>query len=233
MHASPASSSDVRRSAVASAPVLFLFAWAAVRVLAPGVVPRLIREDGAFEYLQVLLYAATAVLALRVALGATDPGVRWAFVLLSVAAAIVTLEEISWGQRLLGFETPPEIASRNTQDEMSLHNLGPLQRLLHPAYIGVGLVAGLGWLAVRRSAGAGAARLRAVLPGPSTALYFLSVAAFYAYVEATGWPEEGWLRIQDQEVFETLLAAGFAAFALERGRRPASRSREASRPDTG
>jgi len=225
--------SESRRGAVALAPVAFLAAYAAVRLLRPDLVPRLIREDGAFEYLQVLLYAATAVLALRASLRATDPFVRWSFVVLCVAAGVVTLEEVSWGQRLLGFDTPSEIARRNTQDEMSLHNLGPLQRLLHPAYIVVGLVAGLGWLTVRRGAGRPAALLRGVLPGPATMLYFLPVAAFYAYVEATGWPETGWLRIQDQEVFETLLAAGFAAFALERGRRRAPRPGEADGPDTG
>ncbi|MGB8983581.1 MAG: hypothetical protein WCC12_17060, partial [Anaerolineales bacterium] len=36
-------------------------------------------------------------------------------------------EEISWGQRILGFETPETLAQVNKQDELNLHNLSVLE----------------------------------------------------------------------------------------------------------
>lgn len=197
-------------------PVLFLGAYGLARLFIPGLVPRLIREDGAFEYLQVLLYALAGAGALIVAIRSSDGRVRWLFAVLAAGCAFVVLEEVSWGERLLGFEPPDAIRASNTQDEMSLHNLRPVQGLLHPAYIVVGLAAGLGWLVAARLREHRRSLARTVLPGAETALYFLPVAAFYLYMEIMGLPQTGWLRIQDQEVFETLLAMGFAVFTWVR-----------------
>jgi hypothetical protein len=36
-------------------------------------------------------------------------------------------EEISWGQRIFGFETPETLAQVNKQDELNLHNLSVLE----------------------------------------------------------------------------------------------------------
>lgn len=201
------------------APLAFLAGYAVVRVAAPEAVPRLIKEDGALEYLQVLLYAAAACVALLVAIRSHSTWVRWAFVVFGLACAFVALEEVSWGERLLGFDPPESIRNLNTQDEMSLHNLAPVQRFLHFAYILAGIVAGLGWWVAKGLP----ARLRrevgAILPDRHTALLFLPVAGFYAYMEITGLPTVGWLRSQDQEVFETLFAGGCAVFAWRRLRR--------------
>ena len=210
---------------VAVAPLVFLAAYAAVRVAAPDLVPRLIKEDGVLEYAQVLLYGAAAGLALVVAARWRGQRIAWAFLLFAFACALVAFEEISWGERLLGFDPPEAIRAHNTQDEMSFHNLAPLQRILHPAYILIGLVGGLGWrLASRLPAGRLRRDLRLLLPDRRTTLYFLSVAVFYIWMEFTGRPTTGWLRSQDQEVFETLLAAGFAVFAWTRWRSSASPS---------
>jgi hypothetical protein len=51
---------------LALTPLVFLAGYAALRVAAPQAIPRLIKEDGALEYSQVLLYAGTACLALLV-----------------------------------------------------------------------------------------------------------------------------------------------------------------------
>lgn len=208
---------------VAVAPLGFLAAYAAVRVAAPDLVPRLIKEDGVLEYAQVLLYGAAAGFALVVAARWRGQRLAWAFLLFALACALVAVEEVSWGERLLGFDPPEAIRMHNTQDEMSLHNLVPVQRVLHPAYILVGLVGGLGWR-LARSLPEGRIRreLGTLFPDRRTTLYFLSVAVFYVWMEVTGRPTAGWLRSQDQEVFETLLAAGFAVFAWTRWRSAAS-----------
>ena len=214
---------------IAFAPLVFLAAYAAVRVAAPDLVSRLIKEDGVLEYAQVLLYGAAAGFALVVATRWRGQRLAWAFLLFAFACGLVAVEEISWGERLLGFDPPGAIRAHNTQDEMSFHNLAPLQRILHPAYILVGLVGGLGWrLATRLPAGRLGRELRLILPDRRTTLYFLSVAVFYIWMEVTGGPTTGWLRSQDQEVFETLLAAGFAVFAWTRWRSVSSAFRETS-----
>lgn len=53
---------------------------------------------------------------------------RWFFVVLSLACLYVFMEEISWGQRVFGFETPELLKQHNLQREANLHNLlvGPM-----------------------------------------------------------------------------------------------------------
>jgi glucan phosphoethanolaminetransferase (alkaline phosphatase superfamily) len=199
------------------APLAFLAGYATVRVGAPDLVPRLIKEDGALEYLQVLLYATAACFSLLVAVRSHSSLFRWVFAVFGLACALVALEEMSWGERLLGFDPPESIRDLNTQGEMNLHNLAPVQRFLHLAYILAGLVAGLGW---RVAAGLPDGRLRrylgAILPDWYSVLFFLPVAVFYAYMEIIGFPTIGWLRSQDQEVFETLFAGGCVVFTWTR-----------------
>lgn len=198
-------------------PLAFLAGYAVVRVAVPGAVPRVIKEDGSLEYLQVLLYAIAGCIALLVAVRSHSSWVRWAFVVFGLACAFVALEEVSWGERLLGFDPPESIRDLNTQGEMNVHNLAPVQRFLHLAYILAGLVAGLGW---RVAAGLPDGRLRrylrAILPDRYTVLFFLPVAVFYAYMEIIGFPTVGWMRSQDQEVFETLFAGGCVVFTWTR-----------------
>ncbi len=48
---------------------------------------------------------------------------RWALLALAVVFAFGAGEEISWGQRLLGFATPDAVEAVNVQGEFTLHNL--------------------------------------------------------------------------------------------------------------
>ena len=83
-------------------------------------------EDGLYEYLTVVLLLATACV---LALAARDAGrqrSRASAVLIGLAAVLVAcfaMEEISWGQRLLGLETPEGLAAINHQEEINVHNL--------------------------------------------------------------------------------------------------------------
>ena len=47
---------------------------------------------------------------------------RWFFLFLSIACLYTVLEEISWGQRLLGFESPYVFDQYNLQQETNIHN---------------------------------------------------------------------------------------------------------------
>ncbi|TCK17155.1 tetratricopeptide repeat protein [Thiogranum longum] len=87
-------------------------------------------EDMYGEWTQTFLFATAFVLSLLLT---TSPNRRQRpfFILLSIALFYVVMEEISWGQRLFGFETPDFFRRYNLQDETNIHNLlvGPVSTL--------------------------------------------------------------------------------------------------------
>lgn len=87
-------------------------------------------EDLVGEWAQTYSFLAAAVLATIVSL--RQSRYRWFFALLALACSYVFLEEISWGQRIFGFDTPGFLKSRNLQGEANVHNLftGPHKTLL-------------------------------------------------------------------------------------------------------
>lgn len=105
------------------------------------------REDAFIEWLTVLaLFVGGAACAFRAFnLHRAKPA---RFTAMLCLASLVLLfgvgEEISWGQRLLGFETPEAILKHNSQGEANLHNLqfGELKvnKLLFGQALAVGMV---------------------------------------------------------------------------------------------
>jgi len=84
-------------------------------------------EDNFVENTQAgLLFAAAILFGLK--LPKIEKDFRILFAFLSLASAFLFLEEISYGQRLFGYETP-EAMSANEQNEVNLHNY-PLFMLL-------------------------------------------------------------------------------------------------------
>ncbi len=65
---------------------------------------------------------------------------RLAMAVLAVGMAVVAGEEISWGQRLLGYAMP-DFLSQNSQGEANVHNLRSVGRLLREANCGLLLLA--------------------------------------------------------------------------------------------
>ena len=72
------------------------------------------------------------------------------YVLFSVGLLFIAMEEVAWGQRLLGFETPPSLKEINRQDETTVHNIGPLQGRTEFMRLAFGLGGLLGVLASSR-----------------------------------------------------------------------------------
>lgn len=86
-------------------------------------------EEGVQEMLQSLTTAAGLVFALLGFALARRQGRGWLAAYLALAALCclyVTGEELSWGQHLLGWETPEGWAQINDQEETNLHNLGAI-----------------------------------------------------------------------------------------------------------
>ena len=87
-------------------------------------------EDLVGEWAQTYFFLAAAILSILVARPRSR--YRWFFIVLAIACSYVFLEEISWGQRIFGFETPEYLKARNLQGEANLHNLftGPHKTVL-------------------------------------------------------------------------------------------------------
>ncbi len=93
-----------------------------------------VEEDGPVEWLQFFGFLATSVLLAVASWRLARRGEIAAAVLLGIGALGmfgIAGEEISWGQRLLGLETPEALVEANHQGELNLHNITsfPMQRL--------------------------------------------------------------------------------------------------------
>ena len=82
----------------------------------------LMLEDSLFENSTAFLLFLTALLLLAIAMGRSGPG-RWLYILGTLAFVFGAGEEISWGQRIFGFETPHYLRDMNTHNEINLHNI--------------------------------------------------------------------------------------------------------------
>jgi hypothetical protein len=77
------------------------------------------KEDSFFEWLTAIFFLFTSVLCFI-----TFKRNKNIFVLgLAIMMFIGMGEEISWGQRIIGFKTPEELKSVNVQKETNIHNL--------------------------------------------------------------------------------------------------------------
>ena len=101
-------------------------------------------EDGLFENLTAVFYVSGSLFCL-IGFFASHRRSPWRvkYSLLGWAALLFFLgmEEISWGQRVFGVETPEFIASRNLQNETNLHNFSSIyvNRLFYSSVFLVGV----------------------------------------------------------------------------------------------
>lgn len=116
---------------------ILLFSLVLLVWLGFGQIPRtsvltLSAEDGVVESLGALAFFVGSAFFLRAFIESRGAGndfyffrTNWNLFLLVLALAFFfgAGEEISWGQRLIGWETPPSIAALNAQGETTIHNL--------------------------------------------------------------------------------------------------------------
>jgi len=180
-------------------------------------------EDNVAENLQVVFLLIATWAAGSVALGRWRRGealVGLAFAAFAVGAFFVAGEEISWGQRLLGIETPESVSEVNIQHELTLHNTYLLTPVFSFAQLFIGFLPALAALTPwqRLLPARLDAWRRAFVPGPALASYFLLIGAWrlyrYAFM-APGTP--AWIG-ELSEIPELALYAGLALFALDQRR---------------
>ena len=178
---------------------------------------RLAVEDGPVEYLTfgTLLWAAGVLLGRWWRFRENQPTVWRATLLLGALAAVFGAgEEISWGQRLFGWETT-EAFGANRQGETNVHNLEIAGLNLNRVVFTFGLGAALGLyflvlpVLARRSRAVGAWLTRFGVPvgGYRTAAWFIGGAAATALIPSL----DRW------EVLEVLVPVGALVVLFERG----------------
>jgi hypothetical protein len=131
---------------VALAPIVGAGAVAAAHFVRP-LYRFLTAEDSVLEWMQFFCLAATTVI-LALVVRALVRRREWAWAALFAAGAagvfLVAGEEISWGQRLFGLETPAGFQGVNTQGELNLHNVRGVLRVVNLAtLIGAGVLTAL------------------------------------------------------------------------------------------
>jgi xanthosine utilization system XapX-like protein len=87
-----------------------------------------IRENGLIEVATFLFAALAGLIGFYLSLLLVRrPAERVYFLLFGLVMIFIAGEEVSWGQWIEWFETPEWFREHNSQGEMNLHNLGPLQ----------------------------------------------------------------------------------------------------------
>lgn len=173
----------------------------------PGLYYALVREDSVLEWLQFCCYVAVAALGAWTAarVRRQSPWLAAAFALFALGGLLAAGEEVSWGQRLFGFGTPPEIAAVNNQDELNVHDVAEVQGKLNVALALASLYGLLAPLLVRRRS--------LVVPPLALAGAFFAMLA-YTCARAAFFPHPSHALAKFSEWPETCFAGALALFAL-------------------
>ncbi len=120
----------------------------------PVVYTRIITEDNWGENATALAFALTSALFLFLAWrtnGRASSLARLCWLGIGLGAGILAGEEMSWGQRFLGIETPEALRKINLQREFTLHNIDGITQLnLHGILVaGILTWAAVSWLPPR------------------------------------------------------------------------------------
>jgi hypothetical protein len=169
-----------------------------ILALPDATVDTLVREDDVVEWSgAIALFLGSALLFVSFLMARRDrpagmtPGGVWILLASSGILFFLGGEEISWGQRLFGWGTPPALRTANAQDETNIHNLGVFQgtkldgdRLFRIAWLCFFVVlplAAWAWPRVRRAVSARTLIAPAWMAGLFVSVWIASTAAVEAF----------------------------------------------------
>jgi len=204
------------------------------KVFSPDIYQYFIKEDSLSEYAQSIIYLLSSVFALSIAYRSLKSRLNLLGVLYGILALglfFISMEEISWGQRIFGIANPEYFDKHNVQGEMTLHNLAYVQPLLRHIYIAIAFYGSFSWiLTIALSPKAGFRWdnvLNFLTPPWYVAPYFFVCFCIYTflhyvrpYVFYTEFgrtlSEEFWffLHWRDEEHAELFLSLGFLFFTI-------------------
>ena len=141
------------------------------------------------------------------------------YYLITAAAFFVGMEEISWGQRLLGYEEPEFWSKHNVQSEFTFHNFGFFQEhLLHLSFIFASFIGSFCWVALRywqkKQTVEKPRKLdwSYLLPDWPISAFFYPTLIFYMVIDTELRDRYDFLRSADQEHWEFVMSLGILLF---------------------
>jgi hypothetical protein len=177
-------------------------------------------EDGIAETLQVILYAMALGLSFNVGRRLWLNGQRLEgllYFLLTGGFVFLVGEELSWGQRLLGWSTPEALGAINKQQETNLHNIEGVGytfkwiQLLVGAYGAVLPLVLPAWTSLARYR----STLSLLVPHFTLVPYFAFMFFWRLYRNLFDAPREYYFAVAEfNEVIELVLALGFFLFLV-------------------
>ena len=183
------------------------------------------QEDSFAENMQVLFYSLAFLLSLVVARRQWRAGEKAIFYLylgLSACLFLMIGEELSWGQRIFGWQTVETIASSNKQEETNLHNIYGVGstfkwiQMLVGAYGTILPLAVLLWKVPERYEKIASA----AIPHYSLVVYFVMMFFWRLFRNLTEVTDRFYFVVSEyNEVLEMALALGFLLFVVYQLRR--------------
>ena len=179
------------------------------------------REGGLSEYGTAIAYLLVTIFAYPMAKQFWREGQKllaYLYGLLTVGSFFVSMEEISWGQRLIGFEEPEFWTKNNAQSEFTFHNLSFYQEhLLNQSFIVVGLIGSFIWLFLaywqkKQRQQKTKIDLSYIFPDRKISSFFYPTLIFYTiHVFTNGL---GFFITNDQEHCEFIMSLGILLFIM-------------------
>jgi hypothetical protein len=184
-----------------------VFSYLAMALYFPKLYILATYEDLTGEWLQFWLFALATLFLWRLVLRPSP--YRLFFAILALSCFYVTMEEISWGQRVFNLSTPEFFEKHNIQKETNFHNLvtGPVATLTKDSITyslsaGIAIYGVLYPLAVRRRWRAARPMVKIGIAPPP--LFLWPFFAWGAFLEL------GLFNFNETEIAEMLIAAALA-----------------------
>lgn len=102
------------------------------------------KEDELFENAQFICLFVSSFISVLIAHRMRMMKMHFIIFLgIALTLFLVAMDEISWGQRMLHFQTPSFFLERNEQEELTIHNLSTFSGFVSIGYITIGLYGSL------------------------------------------------------------------------------------------
>jgi len=144
-------------------------------------------EGGFIEYGTSLAFLLSALFTFTTGQDLLKNGEKFLgyfYYLISAGFFLVSMEEISWGQKLIGLKSSDFFETYNSQAEITLHNLVWVNEYMDKGLMFVALIAGVSWIAYRLiSKSKNNYRIKYIIPRWFLTSFFLIVFVFFYLIE--------------------------------------------------
>lgn len=175
---------------------------------------KILGEDNFNEYLQVIILIIGSLVAFKLGVLARHKlkFIGILYIVIAGSLFFVTMEEISWGQRIFHVQTPALLEEMNNQKEINIHNLKAIDKFFPIGYVFLGLYGAFAHFTKPFLKSIVNPKLiSSFIPSPMLFPFFFSGFFIFLYI-VIGAPDpvRNWA-----EIAETMLYAGITIFIIE------------------